>query len=111
MKLFLNGIELDASQEHELIADNEFGFDVDIVYEHDIMVNTNSGERDMYKEVGYFQHFNNCTEVHHRYERSLPFDVDKIAFESDIHCTGCTRDIKHLKFVHVRNATVKSDNY
>ena len=97
MKLFLNDLELDASKEYELITDSEFGFDVDIVYERDILIQTLNGETvDLYESVGYFQHINNCTEVHHRYESYLPFDVNKIAFESDIHCTGCNRDINHI---------------
>ena len=112
MKLFFNDIELDASKEHELVADTEFGYDVDIVYESDVMRHTINGDIvDMYKAIGYEQHFNNCTEVHHLYERDLPFGEHRIAFESDIHCTGCTREINYIKSVHVKTATVKSDNY
>ena len=53
MKLFLNDIELDADKEHELISDSEFGFDVDIVYERDILIETLKGESiDLYESLG-----------------------------------------------------------
>ena len=88
------GVELDNTTEHELMSDNEFGFDVIIKSNLD---NSWLGKEEL---------FNNITNVHYLYES--PFE--QIALESDIHLTGYTKELKHIKEIVIMNATKLSDN-
>ena len=91
MKLVYLNKELDSSLEHELFSENEFGFKVTVTYKDsriDIM--------------------NNCTEVHNKYE-SLRDDC--IAFESDIHFTGCDRTNCDIESVIIENANKIEKNF
>jgi hypothetical protein len=47
---------------------------------------------------------NNCTEVHNKYESILNLRGDCIAFESDIHITGCNRTNCDIESVIIENA-------
>ena len=51
--------------------------------------------------------FNNCTEVHNGYD----FNCSKIAFESDIHATGCTRNKYDIESVTIELATEKMSEF
>jgi hypothetical protein len=84
MKLVYLNKELDSSLEHELFSENEYGFKVTVTY------------KDSRIDV-----MNNCTEVHNKYES---YRGDCIAFESDIHVTGCTRTNCDIESVIIENA-------
>jgi len=91
MKLYLNGIELDANTEIELIKSENFGYNALIIN------NDDSAETRM-----------NCHEIHHLYQS--PFEPS-IAFESDFHGTGGTRKIKDIKMVFICEAMEMSAEY
>lgn len=50
----------------------------------------------------------NVTEVHHLYETPIG---KRIAFESDIHMTGCTYDVKELDEVIIEPAQEKHKEF
>ena len=101
MKLIYLGEEIDSTLEHELCSENEFGFDVTITYTPKSWMSVDNGSQLTCKIF-------NCTEVHNRY---TSFHGERIAFESDIHCTGGTRDIEEIESVVIELATFKSDGY
>lgn len=102
MKLIYLNTELDSEKEWELNSDTEFGFNVTVTYKKnsDYIENSSSNT-----EVCY-----NCTEVHSRY-RSAVSEGKRIAFESDIHSTGCTRAIKEIELVEISIADSKNFNF
>ncbi len=56
--------------------------------------------------AGHDQNFHNLTEVHNN------FNYDgSIAFESDIHSTGCTREIRGIETCDIVLATELAENY
>lgn len=93
MKLiYLNedaSIELDTSIEQELY-ETKYGFNINIVYKNV-----------EFKNLEIF----NCTEVHHLYRKN------KIAFESDIHCTGFTNDITDIESVVIKKSNKIKENF
>ena len=91
-KLIYLGKELDVKTEHELI--NNFHFGVNC------FITNIDGTTDTR---------NNCTEVHHIYD-SLS-TRERIAFESDLHGTGGTRDIKEIQSVVITKADKMEDHY
>lgn len=89
MKLIFLGEELDSTKEHELV-DTGIGFYVTIKYKS--MLNS-----------GYYdESINNCTEVHNLYKTFG--DRKCIAFESNIHQTGFTREIENVESVIIELA-------
>lgn len=102
MKLIYKGVELDSTTEHELFCTNEkLGFDVEINFSE-----TFCKERKVERVVKY----HNVTEVHNKF-KSFDSDGDKIAFESDIHCTGGWRYIKDIEQVIITDATEVAEDY
>ena len=94
MKLIYLGLELDAEQDHELFASNEFGFKV------------LCEKSDSFSIFAYF----NCTEVHYKFE-SMDGSKDKIAFESDIHKTGCWHNISDFESVKIELSTKQHEDF
>lgn len=91
MKIIYLGEELDATKEHEIESNNEFGFDIEIKYTEESWYQT--------KE----RTFHNYTEVHHLW--SLDYmGGESIAFESDIQGTGFTRRISDIESVKIELA-------
>ncbi len=84
--IYLNN-KLNTSIEHEIFSDNEHGFFVDVIY------------IDNKKQT-----FNNVTEVHYLYDSILD---ESVAFESDIHSTGCTRSINNIKQITINLSNKK----
>ncbi|MCK9445661.1 hypothetical protein M0Q50_02080 [bacterium] len=82
MKLIFLGEELDSTKEQELV-DTGIGFYVTIKYKSNL--------------VYHNECINNCTEVHNLYETFG--DRKCIAFESNIHQTGFTREIENVESV------------
>jgi hypothetical protein len=76
-------VELDNTKEHEIKTDSEFGFIVEVFY------NTNFSET-----------FNNVTEVHFRYPSFIK-NVERVAFESNIHFTGVTRNLTEISTINI----------
>ena len=74
--------------EIELVSDSEFGLNITIL----------NKERNVGGEIhpSRIEVFHNCTELHHKYDSGV-----RTAFESDIHSTGCTKDIKHIDWIRV----------
>ena len=96
MKLIYLGEELDSTKEKEIFSGSKFGFNVIVVYKIDSWMSQHRKEQvvDIY---------NNCTEVHYLYET---YGLNKrIAFESDIHRTGCTRNVDDIESVEIHIAT------
>jgi hypothetical protein len=98
MKITYLGKDLDVSVEHELLSENEFGFKVDIKY-------TKDSWYDIKEDTAY-----NCTEVHHLWSLNY-MGGPSIAFESDIHCTGFTRNIDTIESVTIELADKLFDSY
>lgn len=98
MKITYLGKDLDVSMEHELLSENEFGFKVDIKY-------TKGSWYDIKEDTAY-----NCTEVHHLWSLNY-MGGPSIAFESDIHCTGFTRNIDTIESVTIELADKLFDSY
>lgn len=93
MLLLNNGITLDPTIEHEINADGH-GMDVTVI-----------------AKDGYTRTFHNCTEVHYMFPRTIHSFGEACAFESDIHSTGCTRDLDNLMVISIATATQRHDNY
>lgn len=100
MKIFYLGEELDTTKEHELFTDNEFGFKIDIKYTQDSWYTTKD-------DTAY-----NCTEFHWRFNEDEDWAREKcVAFESDIHRTGFTKEIKNIESVNIVLADKLYDEY
>ena len=93
MLLLNNGITLDPTLEHEINADGH-GVDVTIIDKN-----------------GVTRIFHNCTEVHYMFPRTNYSLGDACAFESDIHSTGCTRDVDSLLVISINTATQRHADY
>lgn len=50
--------------------------------------------------------YRNVTEIHKNYNNS-----GKIAFESDIHTTGITQEIKHIESIKITKEKLKSNDF
>jgi hypothetical protein len=97
MKLIFLGEELDSTKEKEILSGSKFGFNVIVVYKMDSWMS-------QHKKEQVVDVFNNCTEVHHLFESIFP-EKKRIAFESDIHRTGCTRNVDDIESVEIHIAT------
>lgn len=102
MKLIYLEEELDINKEREIISGSKFGFNVFVVYKMDSW-------RSEYKKEKAVDIYNNCTEIHYLYE-SLR-NEKRIAFESDIHGTGCTRNVDDIESVEIHIATKKRKRF
>ena len=92
MKLTYLGREIHPETNVEKLKTNEFGFTAKVTF------NRNSGYTDTV--------FNNLTEVHNNFKNS-----GSIAFESDLHGTGCTREIRDIKTCDITLATEMAEYY
>jgi hypothetical protein len=96
MKLIYIEKELNPDVEHELFCGG-FGFLVEIKFADDSIF---KGRKD---------YLHNVTEVHNLYR---PSAIPKsIAFESDIHVTGCTYDQEFLEEVIIKKATKRYESF
>lgn len=98
MKITYLGKELDASKEHELFSENEFGFKVTI----------QCTKESWYPEKEHIVY--NCTEVHNLWSKNYMGGAS-IAFESDIHGSGFTRRIDDIESVTIEKADKLYDSY
>jgi hypothetical protein len=97
------GTELDSNVEHELFLEEDFGLDIVVEYTPDSW---------MYKAGHKVSKFHNCTEFHWRFNEDEDWNLNKsAAFESDIHGTGCTRNIKDIVLVTITKAEKINDDY
>ena len=88
MELIYLNEELNINLEHEIISENEYGFEVSIEY----------------TETAWYPikkiQLNNCTEVHWRFTDIFnPEPTTRVAFESDIHHSGFNREINTIKTI------------
>ncbi len=102
MKLIHLGEELDSNIEQEIFSGSKFGFNATVTYKIDSWMSI--AEK---KQV--IETYNNCTEIHNLYH-SLDNDK-KIAFESDIHSTGCNRKIEDIESVDIHISTKKEEEF
>jgi hypothetical protein len=102
MLLYLNGVLQDSTKELEVFNEDK-GFTVTVIYKIDSryakLLSISS------------QILNNCTEIHNLYNINWVHHTAKIAFESDIHMTGCTREIEDLEIVWITDALSIEENY
>lgn len=105
-KLILNGKELPWDQELE-IFNHEFGFNVAITLRDDIK----NLKGEIHPWAGKTEYINNCTEVHHLYNKNRKWDEPKSAFESDIHSTGCTKKVSRIAKIVIITATKIEEEY
>jgi len=96
------GTELDSTKEHELFKNDGLGFNITVTYTEDSW---------RYQRGYKSQTFNNCTELHWRFNENDGLFEKESAFESDIHGTGSTRKIKEITSVVVVEATKVEENY
>ena len=88
MKLIYLNEELDINLEHEIISENEFGFEVLIEY-----------TENSWYPIKKIQ-LNNFTEVHWRFTDIFnPEPTTRVAFESDVHKNGFNREIDTIKSI------------
>ena len=98
MKITYLGGEVDTSKEHEMLSENDFGFNVKIKYTDDSFYPN--------KELV----LNNCTEVHHLW--SLDYmGGPSIAFESNLHQTGFTRRVDVIESVNIELSESLFESY
>lgn len=95
-KIFVDGYVMDSDSEFEIkvgSTDTEcaFGFNAHVIF--------TDGESSDY---------HNCTEIHHLYDAAVG---KRIAFESDIHWTGCTLDVTRISFAYITTASKKHDHF
>jgi hypothetical protein len=93
MKLIYLGDKLDTTVEHELFSNNEFGFNITIIYSEDSWMC-------VHEEKIVIEYLKNYTEVHHLYDD----DNKRIAFESDIKRNGCNHNVSDIKMVTIELA-------
>ena len=100
MKLIYLNKKLDTNLEHELMSENEFGFEVSIEYTETAWYSI--------KKI----QLNNCTEVHWRFTDIFnPEPSTKVAFESDIHSTGFNREIETIKIIEIKHSNKIEEKY
>lgn len=102
MELIYLGKELDVTKEHELFSRFKHGFKVRVVYKLDSPLSQHEG-------IQAVRIMNNCTEVHYLYPNF--HDEEKIAFESDIHLTGCNQNVGEIERVVIEKAIRKEKKY
>ena len=100
MLLYLNGVLQDSTKELEIFNEDK-GFTATVIYK--------IGSRKA--EIVSSQILNNCTEIHHLYNINSVYDPKGIAFESDIHFTGCTREVKQIEIVWITDALRIEEEY
>lgn len=100
MELIYLNKKLDTNLEHELMSENEFGFEVLIEY-----------TENSWYPIKKIQ-LNNCTEVHWRFTDIFNLEpTTKVAFESDIHSTGFNREIETIKIIEIKHSNKIEEKY
>jgi len=95
MNFIVNNIEQDVNKELEIFSKTEFGMTACIIF------------KDGTSEIR-----NNLTEVHYMFQSpTIAQFGHSCAFESDIHGTGGTIDLRNLIAIVVYPATEKAKNY
>ena len=89
--LILFGAKVKWDNELEVISEDEFGMDITI-----------------HMVDGTKQTRHNCTEFHHLFDS---YFEQASAFESDIHSTGGTIDLKRMTKIEVIKATKLNETY
>lgn len=102
MDILFNNKKLDSSKEHVIFSESENGFKVHVTYSK-----TFYG----FKQGVKTETFYNVTEVHHKYPDVIHDEGVKIAFESDVHSTGCTRNISDIKEIVIENCDKFYSNF
>ena len=103
MKLIYLGEELDSTKEKEILSGSKFGFNVIVMYKIDSWMS-------LHEKKQVVNTYNNCTEIHNRFT-SKTREEPQIAFESDIHSTGCTRKLRDIESVDIHIATKKEAGF
>lgn len=97
MKLIYLDKELDNTKEIEILSGSKFGFKVTVAYTMDSWMSKHAGRQ-------MIDVYDNCTEVHYLYPQWTG-NERRIAFESDIHGTGCNRKVEEIESVKIDIAT------
>ena len=100
MLLYLNGVLQDSTKEFEIFNEDN-GFTVIVIYK----ISSRKSKLDSYEIL------NNCTEIHNLYNIDWESDPAKIAFESDIHGTGCNREAQDIEIVWITDALRIEEEY
>jgi hypothetical protein len=100
MQLTFLGKQQDCNKELEVFSEpeHEFGFIAKVIFKQDSWYE--------YKEVFY----TNLTEVHFRYNDVI-HNRSRVAFESDIHRTGCTKELDDIESIEVTKANMLYSSY
>jgi len=103
MKLFYLGEKVNNRKEQNIESEGlEFGFCVEIKYKRDSW-----NYKYIQKAV-----LHNCTQVHYGYtEMGTIQPLTKIAFESDIHSTGFSGEIKDIESVNIKIENKRHKEY
>lgn len=96
MKLTYLGQPIDPKTNIEWFTKNPFGFTATVTYK----------EGTTYHDCTRNSKMNNLTEVHNNFNNS-----GSIAFESDLHGTGCTREIKDINTCDITIATEMAESF
>ena len=91
---------IDNTKEQEIYSDDEYGLDVLVIYSEDSWINKQQN-----KQV--IDVFNNCTEIHYMYDSKNK----RIAFESDIHQSGCNHSIDDIETIVIKLSTERNINF
>jgi len=102
MDILFNNKKLDSSKEHEIFADSENGFKVTVSYSNSFY----GFDKGVKSEIFY-----NVTEIHHKYPDIIHDEGVRIAFESDVHCTGCNRNISDINSIVIENCDKIYSNF
>mgnify|MGYP003648010651 CR=1 FL=1 len=90
----INGEIQDCQRELEIFNDdNPFGFNCIVIYKEGV-----------WKDIKFAEK-HNVTEVHYLYKTYESYSGKRCAFESDIHRTGMTVDLKEIDAIIVTKAT------
>jgi hypothetical protein len=103
MKLIYLGKELDSTKEKEIFSGSKFGFNVTVSYKKDSWMS-------LHEKKQVVETYNNCTEIHNLFDSSIPKEK-RIAFESDIHGTGCTRNTEDIESVDIHIAMKEEEDF
>jgi len=98
--LMVHGKSLPWTEEIEIMDESEFGMNITINVDYYVVGNVTETRH-------------NCTELHHLFDkgRVTSFEDMSSAFESDIHGTGGTKEMRKLKWVKAEKALKLHNSY